>query len=261
MPRWKPPPPLLDDLNCPLYREFLAIPATGTGHDLTDRQLGLLARRTSAERHVRASKIYTNQGLFFYNMRPDRPNLEINDRIDKISDADLASVGMTRDTLPKFASGGERAVITTWVDENGCTAPIDVVWHHILDTCALRDDLEKLPAFELPQVDGQDVEYWSTMSVKIEGVLGFKKFTDHVVEAALEIPEVQHFLKLFQLRKLRLAVSRIEIFSREEQDSENWITFNVRPRCENPSLMEALKIMRGLQVDQYYIAVGLDLRD
>ncbi|KAK0099380.1 hypothetical protein ONS96_008410 [Cadophora gregata f. sp. sojae] len=70
-------PRVPDDVNEPVYQEFLAIPSTGTGLDLTYRQLCILIRRSPAERNARASAIFSRGsksvknpgGIIYYRMR------------------------------------------------------------------------------------------------------------------------------------------------------------------------------------------------
>ncbi|KAG4442105.1 hypothetical protein IFR05_002391 [Cadophora sp. M221] len=257
MSRWAPAPALNRDKNDPLLREFQAIPATGTGLDLTSRQLALLARATPAERHVRASKMYSKLGLPFHRFRPDRPNLNINYEFDRIADADFRHCGITRAQLPRFASGGKKSVITGSIDEEGYTEDIPVLWSQALDTPRFRNHIATVESdHKLPFIVQPGFQL-GTMSVKVKGVLGYKNFVETVkdtVESSQEVEDLNNSLENASAHPHKVA------FYYREPGNPTLRTFVIQPKRVNDSLKRAIGIMRRLQVDRYYVQVGMGLR-
>ncbi|KAL5324616.1 hypothetical protein ACEPPN_009162 [Leptodophora sp. 'Broadleaf-Isolate-01'] len=255
--RWAPPPPLVPDLNDPLFAEFLAIPIFGTGLNLTPRQIALLGRVSPAERHARASEIYSKLGLLQARLRPDRPDLTVNNIIDQITDADFLHTGMTRETLPKFASGGKKSVITATIDNNGHTAPISVFWSQAMSTARFTAHIATLPALQMSPFITQTTFECGKMSLKVNTVLGFKNFEKTVMDTVKCSPEFKDLDK--SLGKYGAYVLRI-MFQYQEEEGGAFKTFLVLARGEDDSLKRAINVMRRLEVGRYQVSVGMDMQ-
>ncbi|KAG4442120.1 hypothetical protein IFR05_002406 [Cadophora sp. M221] len=95
----------------PLFDEYQRIPLNGTGEDLTPRQRAILAIGMDPKAaYLRASRLYSRKtGLILSRFAPTRPDAKKNDEFsdDKITDALLEELGMTRDNL-RYASGGKK---------------------------------------------------------------------------------------------------------------------------------------------------------
>ncbi|KAI6717385.1 hypothetical protein PZA11_005610 [Diplocarpon coronariae] len=82
-----------------LIRDYNRLPAAANGSSLSQYQVLLLCRKPPGLRHAQASLIFDRKGRTFYSLGHDS-------YFTDFTDATIASVNLTRDQLPRPASGG-----------------------------------------------------------------------------------------------------------------------------------------------------------
>ncbi|PVH81809.1 hypothetical protein DL98DRAFT_587124 [Cadophora sp. DSE1049] len=280
MPRWVAAPRIPNNPNDPLYQQFLAIPATGTGLNLTSIQLCILFRRSPAERYARASEVFgppyqnnTSGGLI-------KSRLRTSSLINNITNQHLQAVGMTRAQIPRFASGGVRQKTNAipLPQAEFSTGLFDVAWKPLMDGEKFRSYVQNLDISGMVHFGTRTSLKTGTMEVKPLS-LTYAGFVGQVRDAVLSLSAFQELPD-----DCRLRINSIELryyadpndadvddevdegadAEEEEYPALTRVTiFPIsRKRESRCSVMDVvIGVMTQLPADDYMVVVGLELRE
>ncbi|KAH7408017.1 hypothetical protein BKA64DRAFT_706420 [Cadophora sp. MPI-SDFR-AT-0126] len=260
---------LENDLNDPLYLEFLTIPNPGTGLLLTSHQLCLLMRRSPQERKDRASKIfgavhtYSCSAYIFSAM-------EKSLIISSLTDEDFEGAGMTRANMTPFQTGGKYKK-----KQKPSAGPFRIYWGHQMDddvlTSYISDYISDLETVNFNKKIGtRHGGHRGTMEVVNPSKVKYTSFMKQVWAAVQEIGAFQELEKHCDLR-LRYIELQYRVDSHDAgvgngeealPDLTRVVVFMSGRKLDKNAVMDVVRrVLTQLDPDDYVLIAGLDLKD